>query len=91
MLCAFGSDGGVLCGDVNPSVRNGFSRASKTTGIAAETFSQRSLSLWHAKDEALQSLKAVKKLDVEVSHVTLPRQPSILWRSRSSPSSASFC
>ena len=46
--------------------RKGFSRASKTTGVAAETFGRRWLSLWHAKDEAVQSLEAVKKLDVEV-------------------------
>lgn len=33
---------------------------------AEENFADRWLSLWHAKDEAVQSLKAVKRLDVKI-------------------------
>lgn len=35
-------------------------------GLASKNFADRWLSLWHAKDEAVQSLKAVKRLDVEI-------------------------
>ncbi len=34
--------------------------------FAGENFANRWLSLWHAKDEAVQSLKAVKRLDVQI-------------------------
>jgi pimeloyl-ACP methyl ester carboxylesterase len=34
--------------------------------FAEENFADRWLSLWHAKDEAVQSLKAVKRLDVQI-------------------------
>lgn len=66
VLCAFGPMAAFYAAMSIRQFRNGFRRASKTTSIAAETFGQRWLSLWHAKDEAVQSLKAVKRLDVEV-------------------------
>ena len=66
VLCAFGPMAAFYAAMAIRQFRNGFSRASKTTGVAAETFGRRWLSLWHAKDEAVQSLKAVKRLDVEV-------------------------
>ena len=66
VLCAFGPMAAFYAAMAIRQFRHGFSRASNTTGVAAETFGPRWLSLWHAKDEAVQSLKAVKKLDVEV-------------------------
>ena len=38
----------------------------KILDFAADAFGGRWLSLWHAKDEAVQSLKAVKRLDLEI-------------------------
>lgn len=35
-------------------------------GFASQHYAERWLSLWHAKDEAVQSLKAVKRLDVQI-------------------------
>ncbi|SDP16457.1 hypothetical protein SAMN04488061_2369 [Filomicrobium insigne] len=35
-------------------------------GFAADHYANRWLSLWHAKDEAVQSLKAIKSLDIEI-------------------------
>lgn len=39
---------------------------SAAVSLAANSFGARWLSLWHAKDEAVQSLKAVRTLDVEI-------------------------
>lgn len=66
VLCSFGPMAAFYAAIAIRQFRDGFSRASNTSGVAAQTFGQRWLSLWHAKDEAVQSLKAVKRLDVEV-------------------------
>jgi hypothetical protein len=65
VLSAFGPMAAFYAAVSIRQFRNGSRRVAKT-GVAAETFGPRWLSLWHAKDEAVQSLKAVKKLDVEV-------------------------
>ena len=46
--------------------RRSFRFNRRLLGFASKHYAARWLSLWHAKDEAVQSLKAVKRLDVQI-------------------------
>lgn len=65
-ICAFGPMTIFYAAMSVRLTRHAMGPGSPPPTFAAQVFADRWLSLWHAKDEAVQSLKAVKSLDVEI-------------------------